>query len=93
MVVRVSPVLPAEFKEVILVSIGYFEPEPITIIGRGVYPSILINQPRAENPMFVSRFEQEMAKRKQDSETILKRNKQLEIAQQQSKKVAVKSIE
>jgi hypothetical protein len=39
----VSPALPAEFKEVILVSVGYYEPEPITIIGKGVYPSILIN--------------------------------------------------
>jgi hydrocephalus-inducing protein len=40
--VKVSPVLPAEFKEVILVYIGYHEPEPITIIGKGVYPSILV---------------------------------------------------
>ena len=50
--VKISPVLPAEFKEIILVSIGYFEPDPITIFGRGVYPSLVINMPRFENPMF-----------------------------------------
>ena len=43
---------PAEFKEIILVSIGYFEPDPITIFGRGVYPSLVINMPRFENPLF-----------------------------------------
>lgn len=49
LVVRVSPVIPSEFKEIILVSIGYYEPEPITVTGKGVYPSILINQPRLDN--------------------------------------------
>lgn len=47
--VRVSPVLPAEFKEIIMVQIGYFEPQSITIIGRGVYPSLVVQLPRSEN--------------------------------------------
>ena len=50
--IRVSPVLPAEFKEVVHVQIGYYEPEPITVIGKGIYPTILINQPRLENATF-----------------------------------------
>jgi len=43
LVVRISPVLPSEFKEIILLQIGYFEPVPITVFGRGVYPSLVIN--------------------------------------------------
>ena len=79
---RVSPVLPAEFKEVILVSIGYYEPEPITIIGKGVYPSILMNVLRTENTLFSSKFDLEIAKRKTEFEAQQKRAQLLIKAQQ-----------
>lgn len=44
--------MPNEFKEIIMVQVGYFEPEPITITGKGVYPSILMNIPRQEDLEF-----------------------------------------
>ncbi|CAD8206755.1 unnamed protein product [Paramecium octaurelia] len=89
--VRVSPVIPAEFKEIILVQIGYYEPEPITIIGRGVYPSMVVQLPRSENPLFQQKFDVEIAKKKADLETQTKRA-QL-IAKTQNQKVQVKTLE
>lgn len=43
---KVCPLMPNEFKEIIMVQVGYFEPEPVTVTGKGVYPSILMNIPR-----------------------------------------------
>jgi hydrocephalus-inducing protein len=46
------PVCPNEFKEIVNVQVGYFEPEPITITGKGYYPAILLDVPRGENINF-----------------------------------------
>ena len=65
--------MPNEFKEVIMVQVGYFEPEPLTITGKGYYPSILMSLPRQENPDFTHRFDKEFEKKKLDRENTLKR--------------------
>lgn len=36
--VKVCAVMPSEFKEQILVQVGYFEPQVVTITGKGIYP-------------------------------------------------------
>lgn len=43
---RVCPLMPNDFKEIIMVQVGYFEPEPVTVSGKGAYPSILLGLPR-----------------------------------------------
>jgi len=42
--------MPAEFKEVIQVQVGYFEPDSITITGKGFYPSMIVALDRVESP-------------------------------------------
>jgi hydrocephalus-inducing protein len=65
--------MPNEFKEIIMVQVGYFEPEPVTITGKGVYPSILMNIPRQEDTEFSKQLESEFEKKKQERENTLKR--------------------
>jgi len=67
------PVMPNEFKEIVNVQVGYFEPEPITITGKGYYPAVLLDIPRGENPNFKERFEIDFKKKKLERENTLKR--------------------
>ena len=55
--VKVCPVVPNEFKEIILVQVGYFEPEPLTITGKGFYPAVLLNVPRVPVQEFTKIYE------------------------------------
>jgi len=72
-IVRVCPVMPNEFKEIIMVQVGYFEPEPVTITGKGFYPAILMNVPRVDIPEFRNVFDAEFEKKKNEREAMLKR--------------------
>ena len=65
--------MPNEFKEIIMVQVGYFEPEPITITGKAYYPAILMNMPRKEDPVFQKKYQDEFDKKKLERENILKR--------------------
>ena len=60
--------MPEDFKETIMVSVGYFEPEPIIIIGKPFYPAILANIPRAEVEEFKNKFDIEFQKKKTERE-------------------------
>lgn len=65
--------MPNDFKEVIQVQVGYFEPESITLTAKGFYPAVLLNVPRAENKEFRTRFDDEFEKKKNERETQIKR--------------------
>jgi hydrocephalus-inducing protein len=60
--VKVCAVMPDAFKEQFTVQMGYFEPETIVVKGVGVYPSILANFPRIENPEFDKKLKEEVDK-------------------------------
>jgi len=45
---------------------GYYDPEIIQIKGRGVYPSLICQFPRLENPSFDVKFKEEMEKYAQE---------------------------
>lgn len=88
---RVCPVMPSEFKEVVMVQVGYFEPEPITITGKGFYPAILSNMPRVDIPEFKNSFDTEFEKKKNEREQQLKRQQLMAKAQEQSGQGGVSS--
>lgn len=51
-IIRVCPTMPALFEETFDVQMGYYDPETITVKGRGVYPELLCQFPRLETPDF-----------------------------------------
>lgn len=72
--VRVCAVMPDAFKEQFTVQMGYFEPELIVVKGQGVYPSIVTNFPRIENPEFDKRLKEEVDKYTKEFEIYAKRS-------------------
>lgn len=66
--VKICPVMPNEFKEIIQVQIGYFEPESITISAKGYYPAILVNLDRTEIPEYKAKYDEEFEKKKNERE-------------------------
>lgn len=70
---RVCPVMPNDFKEIVHVLVGYFEPDPITITGKGYYGAILTNIPRIETKEFRTKLDEEFEKKKLERESQKKR--------------------
>ena len=69
--------MPDAFKEQFTVQMGYFEPETIVVRGVGVYPSIVANFPRIENPEFDRKLKEEVDKYAKEYEVYAKRTAQL----------------
>jgi len=44
--------MPEAFEECFDIQMGYYDPETITIKGKGVYPELLCQFPRIENGEF-----------------------------------------
>lgn len=70
---KLCPIMPNEFKEIIQVQVGYFEPDQITVSGKGFYPSIIAPIDRLDPPAYKHKFEEEFEKKKNDRELQLKR--------------------
>jgi hydrocephalus-inducing protein len=50
--IKVCPTMPEAFEECFDIQMGYYDPETITIKGKGVYPELLCQFPRIENGEF-----------------------------------------
>lgn len=66
--VKLCPVMPNEFKELIQIQVGYFEPDNITLTGRGFYPAILVNLDKIDPPEYKAKFDDEFEKKKHERE-------------------------
>ena len=58
-ILRICPGMPDKVKELFTVTIGYFDPKPIRIVGYAPYPGVLTSLPRKETKGYIRRFEVE----------------------------------
>lgn len=69
--VKVCPAMPDELKEQFSIEIGYNEPVVMTIVGRGVSPSLLVTLPRVENSIFLKKLDIEKTRLNEEQNKIL----------------------
>lgn len=52
---------------------GYYDPETISVKGKGVYPQLLCQFPRIENPPFDNRIQEEVQKYSREYDIYMKK--------------------
>lgn len=70
---KVCPVMPNDFKELVQIQVGYFEPDTITLTGKGFYPAIHVALDKLNTPEYKVKFDEEFEKKRNDRELQLKR--------------------
>ncbi|EGR28756.1 hypothetical protein IMG5_169530, partial [Ichthyophthirius multifiliis] len=94
--VRICPAMPSEFKEIIQVQIGYFEPENIVLTAKAFYSAILVNLDKHQTEQYIAKYQEEFEKKKNEREAQLKRAQLIAKAQEKTHSNSfsqIKSIE
>lgn len=51
-VVQVTPGMPDQIKETFSIRVAHFQPQVVTLLGEGVYPSLSLTLPRVRSPEY-----------------------------------------